>query len=210
VADRDAVGLDDVGRRRDPVLHRTHPPLPVDLHHARDDRPHRAKISASPIARRSGAFGVLGIRACLSCNSPIRAMHVLNSLPPMPLDLTRQPALKDVQHQVLASRSDIIEVKAAPECSMLKRHEGDLARRIDTVAWLGFALIQYRELYAWYGVERLGRSVWRDPRDRFDEAAEDATAKLFIYESENGLMLIHSDGLEPIAKKIDEDSAERE
>jgi hypothetical protein len=85
---------------------------------------------------------------------------------------------------------------------MLKRLEDALGQRIDAVALKGFAFIEWWELNHWYGVERIGKNVWRDLRDRFDEAADDKTAELYIYEADSGLLLVHSDGLKTISEKL--------
>lgn len=85
---------------------------------------------------------------------------------------------------------------------MLKHHEDALKHHIDAVAWKGFSFVEWWQLKAWYGLERLSKNVWRDLRDRFDEAAEDNTAELWIYEAETGIMLIHSDGLQKISDKV--------
>ena len=81
---------------------------------------------------------------------------------------------------------------------MLKRHEDGLLQRIDTIAWRGFAFVEWWELNAWYGKDRIGKAIWRDLRRRFDEAAEDETARLYIYEVQNGVLFVHSDGLKEV------------
>lgn len=78
---------------------------------------------------------------------------------------------------------------------MLKRHEDALAERIDAVAWRGYAFIEWWELNAWYGKDRIGRNVWRDLRVRFDEAVSDEKMTLYIYQAQHGVMLVHSDNL---------------
>ena len=74
---------------------------------------------------------------------------------------------------------------------MLKRLEDALLQRIDAVAWRGFAFVEWWELNQWYGAERIGKSVWRDLRDRFADAADEG-AQLMFCESPNGIMLLNS------------------
>lgn len=81
---------------------------------------------------------------------------------------------------------------------MLKRHEDALAQRIDTVAWKGFSFIEWWELKSWYEKDRIGKGVWRDLYDRFKEIADDNEAELYLYQSDSGVMLLHSDGLNKI------------
>lgn len=87
---------------------------------------------------------------------------------------------------------------------MIRTHEYALSRRIDELAWKGFCFIEWWELQLWYGAERIGKTVWHDLKDRFDEAAEDSSAELYIYEftGSSGVLLIHSDGLKTITEKI--------
>lgn len=87
---------------------------------------------------------------------------------------------------------------------MEKRHDHSLSQRIDQVAWLGVAEIKWWELNAWYNRERIGRSVWRDLKERFEDAADDPNAQLYIYESDESVVLIHSDRLSKIDDKIGE------
>ena len=85
----------------------------------------------------------------------------------------------------------------------LKRHEDAPMQRFDAVANLGFAYIDWWELYLWYGMERLSKAVWRDLRNRFAETAgEEDGAELWIYEADKGLLLIHSDNLKKISDKV--------
>ena len=76
-------------------------------------------------------------------------------------------------------------------------------QRIDAVAWRGFAFIEWWELNSWYGAERIGKSVWRDLRDRFSEAADDG-AELQYIERPDGVMLINSQGIRDISVKTGE------
>jgi len=84
---------------------------------------------------------------------------------------------------------------------MLKRHEDTLTRRIEEVVWEGYAFIEEWELRSWYEKARINKIIWRDLLDRFDALAEDETAKLYVYESSHGYMLIHSDGLSRVTSK---------
>jgi len=84
---------------------------------------------------------------------------------------------------------------------MLKRHEDALMQRFDAVTNLGYSFIELWELYLWYGRDRIGKAVWRDLRDRFDETAA-ASDELWIYSADTGVMLIHSDGLQKISEKM--------
>ena len=87
---------------------------------------------------------------------------------------------------------------------MLKRHEDALMCRFDAVTQLGWSRIQYWELYLWYGVERIGKKVWRDLQRRFDE---DNEGDLYIYDtSKQDILLIHNVGLVTIAQKLGEDA----
>ena len=52
---------------------------------------------------------------------------------------------------------------------MLRRYEDALSNRLDKVAEHGWAFIAWWEMYLWYNVDRLGKNVWRDIRDRFME-----------------------------------------
>jgi hypothetical protein len=98
--------------------------------------------------------------------------------------------------------------RAAMEIEMpvSKRYDDALMERIDAVAWKGFSFIEWWELNAWYDAQRIGRKVWRDIKERFDEAVDgDENAKdieLWIYEAESGIMLIHSDELKKVTDKI--------
>lgn len=83
-------------------------------------------------------------------------------------------------------------------CCMLKRFEDSLAQRIDAVAWKGFSFIEWWELKSWYEKDRIGKGVWRDIYDRFKSIADDDEAELYLYHSDSGVMLIHSDGLNRI------------
>jgi hypothetical protein len=87
---------------------------------------------------------------------------------------------------------------------MERRHEQDLMRRIDEVAWAGVSHIRWWELKAWYDKDRVGKTVWRDLKSRFDETADDSSAQLYIYEGVEGITLIHSDGLKRIDDKVGE------
>jgi len=87
---------------------------------------------------------------------------------------------------------------AINEAIMLKRHEDALAQRIDTVAWKGFSFIEWWELKSWYEKDRIGKGIWRDLYDRFKEIADDNEAELYLYQSDSGVMLLHSDGLNKI------------
>ena len=81
---------------------------------------------------------------------------------------------------------------------MLKRFEDSLAQRIDSVAWKGFSFIEWWELKSWYEKDRIGKGVWRDIYYRFKSIADDDEAELYLYQSDSGVMLIHSDGLNRI------------
>ncbi len=88
---------------------------------------------------------------------------------------------------------------------MLKRHEDALTTRFDAVTSLGWAHIQNWELYLWYEADRIGKRTWRDLLRRFHE---DNEGDLYIYESEQGVLLVHNDKLTTIARKLGEDTLE--
>ena len=88
---------------------------------------------------------------------------------------------------------------------MEKRHNDELMHRIDEVANLGVSAIKWWEIRLWYNRERIGKTIWRDLKARFDEAAEDSNAELWIYESEESVTLVHSDLLKPITDKMGEE-----
>ncbi len=84
---------------------------------------------------------------------------------------------------------------------MIRRHEDALSSRFDAMTRLGWASIDYWELYLWYDADRLGKRTWRDLERRFHE---DNKGDLYIYEAEHGVLLIHNDRLTTIAKKLGE------
>jgi len=81
---------------------------------------------------------------------------------------------------------------------MLKRFEDSLSQRIDAVCLKGFSFIEWWELKYWYEKDRISKVVWRDIYDRFKSISEDDDAELYLYQSDSGVMLIHSDGLNRI------------
>jgi hypothetical protein len=87
---------------------------------------------------------------------------------------------------------------------MLKRHEDALMTRFDAVVKVGWAHIEYWELYLWYSAARLGKKTRRDLKNRFDEVNEDAKGSLYVYESEHGILLIHSEGLKTMSEFVGE------
>ena len=87
---------------------------------------------------------------------------------------------------------------------MQKRHQDALTQRIEEVVHRGHTRIEWWEIYLWYEAQRIGKGIWRDLKERFDEMADDDDATLWVYSSTDtkGVMLIHSDGLEEISAKI--------
>jgi hypothetical protein len=86
---------------------------------------------------------------------------------------------------------------------MLKRYEDALMRRMDELTRRGWTIIHWWEAYLWYDAERLGKTFWRDIRDRFQENNE---GELYIYDLgeglNDGILLVHSDGMTTISKKL--------
>ncbi len=89
---------------------------------------------------------------------------------------------------------------------MMKRHEDDLNKRFDELAWEGIAFVHFWELKTWYGQERLTKTVWQDLINRFEQATHEDDKKyypeLYTYDIEGGIWLIHSDGLEKMSKRL--------
>jgi hypothetical protein len=85
---------------------------------------------------------------------------------------------------------------------MLRRHADILMHRIETLADKGFVFVEFRELTRWYDMARVTKSIWRDLKERFDEVTPDADTELYIYQTINGVLLIHSDGLKKITVKM--------
>lgn len=81
---------------------------------------------------------------------------------------------------------------------MLRRHEDELRNRIEAVNHKGFAFIEWWELKQWYSMQRLGKSVWRDLRERFDEDEELTGVK--VYPTENGVLFIDGNKLESLSE----------
>lgn len=72
---------------------------------------------------------------------------------------------------------------------MEKRHDNTLTRRLEEVADRGSAYINWYEFYRWYGVERIGKRVYRDLLQRWREVREDESADLFLAEGCGGAFL---------------------
>jgi len=87
---------------------------------------------------------------------------------------------------------------------MERHHDDALVRRIEEVTWTGISEIKWWELKAWYKKDRIGKTVWRDLNFRFEEATDNAGDELYVYESDDGVTLVHSDGLKKISEKIGE------
>ena len=86
---------------------------------------------------------------------------------------------------------------------MLKRHEDALMQRFDAVANRGFAYVEWWEVYLWYGMERLSKTVWRDLQDRFEETAgKNGKGELWVHENQTGMMLVNSGSLKNISDKL--------
>lgn len=89
---------------------------------------------------------------------------------------------------------------------MLRHHEAAFQGRIDELAERGVTFLKWWEIYLWFGAQRVGRTIWREIRQRFEEAEEQRGArtgqpviqgKLRIYQAEelDGFYLIHPLGL---------------
>ena len=88
---------------------------------------------------------------------------------------------------------------------MIKRHEDALMQCLEEIADNGFAQIEWVKLYRWYGMQRLGKSVWRDLRDRFTEIVAGGDEQhLWYQETGIGLVLVSSRRLKLLSEKIEE------
>jgi hypothetical protein len=87
---------------------------------------------------------------------------------------------------------------------MQKRHEDTLTARMEKIWGYGWVFIFWWELYTWYDVQRIGKNVWRDLRDRFLEDNPKLKSEMHIYECDDGVLLVHPDELKSISKKIGE------
>ena len=87
---------------------------------------------------------------------------------------------------------------------MIRRHEDALMSHLEQVVDNGFTIINWVQLYRWYGMQRLGKSVWRDLRDRFSElVGDDNTNYLLCKETGSGLLLVGSLQLTPLSEKVE-------
>ena len=85
---------------------------------------------------------------------------------------------------------------------MLKRHEDALLSRLDIVVVGGFALIEWWELYLWYGVKRIDKGIWRDLKTRLLELEHRDDDSILIREGQSGVLLVRADELKPIEDKF--------
>ena len=89
---------------------------------------------------------------------------------------------------------------------MLRRYDDALANRFDEVVVKGFAFMEWPEIYRWYGIERITRSIWKDLNDRFEDAhrGDKGNYTLWISELATGVLLIDVNDSSPNLKTISE------
>ena len=85
---------------------------------------------------------------------------------------------------------------------MLRRHQDSLSARLEQLAAKGWVWIESYELRSWYEMERIGKSVWRDIRDQYDEITSQEGAKISVVENESGFQLFDSRKLVKISEKL--------
>lgn len=81
---------------------------------------------------------------------------------------------------------------------MLKRHADELSNRLDQVTIMGTAEIRKDELLLWFGLERLGKTVWRDISGQWADLVEDIDeCSLLVAERNGTFVFIWGQGLTP-------------
>lgn len=85
---------------------------------------------------------------------------------------------------------------------MLRRHEDQLRERLEVLLSKGFVFIEFYELRLWHDLERLGKSVWRDIKDRFDETSGRENSEISLIETENGVLAVDISRLLPLTDRI--------
>ncbi len=85
---------------------------------------------------------------------------------------------------------------------MIKRHEDSLMARIDALSWRGITEIEWWELSAWYGLERITKTVWRDIRDRFVELQAGDPGEIQLIDRPDRVILINTGWTKPITDKF--------
>ena len=87
---------------------------------------------------------------------------------------------------------------------MLRRHEDRLKEKLEVLQAKGYVFVEFYELRLWHELERLGKSVWRDLRDRFDELSGRENSKISLIETENGVLVIDISRLTLLTDRIGE------
>jgi hypothetical protein len=95
--------------------------------------------------------------------------------------------------------------------ALLRRYEDALANRFDELQGRGFALLEWHEIYKWYGIERITKFVWKDLSNRFEDAydGQKDRSTLWISELTSGVLLIDANSGSRNLKTISEKAGDR-
>jgi hypothetical protein len=104
--------------------------------------------------------------------------------------------------KLLISAKHLIKIKE--DKNMLRRHQDSLRNRLEQLSAKGWVWIEAYELKIWHGMDRIGKTVWRDIRDQYEEMTGQETSEILRRENENGFLLIDARQLINIADKLGE------
>lgn len=85
---------------------------------------------------------------------------------------------------------------------MIKRHEDALMARIDALSWRGITEIEWWELSAWYGLERITKTVWKDINVRFAEVQDGDDGEIELIDRPDKVILLNTGWTKPISEKF--------
>ena len=81
---------------------------------------------------------------------------------------------------------------------MDKRHQDTLTSRLEDAYLNGCSPITQREIYCWYGVEKIAARTWRDLEVRWQEVTDNNLGCLMKIEGRGGIFIFGKNAPEPI------------
>jgi hypothetical protein len=75
---------------------------------------------------------------------------------------------------------------------MIVRHASELLTTLETVQRRGWALVEWSQLYLWYGIKKIKKEPYRDIADRWDELP-DTVGSLYVRDVSGGLLLLRDE-----------------
>lgn len=87
---------------------------------------------------------------------------------------------------------------------MEKAHQNLLTARLEDAYLNGCSHITWKELYHWYGVQKIAVGTYRDLQTRWDELTEDDSGRLMMKEGRGGIYIFGGKDIVAVYPNSDE------